>query len=384
MLTRRAPPSTPASRSTTAWSSSGRHHQRLPALAERWEIAADGKSFTFHLRKGVKFQSNKNFKPTRDFNADDVLFSFERQWKDANPYHKVSGGGYDYFNDMGINKLLSSIEKVDDYTVRFTLTAPKAPFLADLAMDFATIQSEEYADALLKEGTPELIDQEPIGTGPFEFVAVPEGCDHPLQGVPRLLGTEAEDRRPGLLDHHGPDGALAKLRANECQVMAFPNPADLAAIKADPALQLHAAAGPQHRLLAFNDQKPPFATSGCGRAINMAIDKEAILKAVYQGAGQPAKNLDPADHVVLQRPGPGLPVRSREGEGAAGEGRLPQRLRDRPLVHAGAAAVQSRTRKRMAELMQADLAKVGVKAKLVTYEWGEYRKRCRPASTRSA
>ena len=113
-----------------------------PALAERWEIAPDGKTFTFHLRHGVKWQSNKNFKPTRDFNADDVLFSFERQWKDANPYHKVSGGGYDYFNDMSFNKLLVSIEAVSPDTMRFTLAEPQAPFLSDLAMDFASIQSK--------------------------------------------------------------------------------------------------------------------------------------------------------------------------------------------------------------------------------------------------
>jgi dipeptide transport system substrate-binding protein len=141
-----------------------------PALAERWDIEEDGKSFTFHLRHGVKWQSNKTFKPTRDFSVDDVMFSFERQWKDANPYHKVSGGGYDYFNDMSFPKLLASIDVIDADTVRFNLTAPQAPFLADLAMDFASIQSKEYADTLLKQGKPELLDQEPIGTGPFELV----------------------------------------------------------------------------------------------------------------------------------------------------------------------------------------------------------------------
>ena len=64
-----------------------------PGLAESWDISEDGKVYTFHLRRNVKWQSNKNFKPTRDFNADDVLFSFERQWKESNSYHKVSGGG---------------------------------------------------------------------------------------------------------------------------------------------------------------------------------------------------------------------------------------------------------------------------------------------------
>ena len=85
----------------------------------------------------MKWHSNADFKPTRDFNADDVLFSFDRQWKDDNPFHKVSGGAYDYFNDMNLPKLLKSIDKVDDYTVKITLNEPNAPFLADLAMDFA-------------------------------------------------------------------------------------------------------------------------------------------------------------------------------------------------------------------------------------------------------
>src|SRR6185295_4082028 len=115
----------------------------MPGFAESWEISPDGLTYTFHLRKGAKVHSNKTFKPTRDLNADDVVFSFERQWKDASPFHKVSGAGYDYFNDMSFNKLLASIDVLAPDTVRFTLTAPQAPFMADLAMDFATIQSKE-------------------------------------------------------------------------------------------------------------------------------------------------------------------------------------------------------------------------------------------------
>ena len=51
----------------------------VPGLAESWDISDGGKTITFHLRKGVKFHSLKDFKPTRDFNADDVLWSFDRQ-----------------------------------------------------------------------------------------------------------------------------------------------------------------------------------------------------------------------------------------------------------------------------------------------------------------
>ena len=61
-----------------------------PALAEKWDVSPDGLTYTLHLRKNVKWHTNKNFKPTRDFNADDVLFMFERQWKEANPYYTLT------------------------------------------------------------------------------------------------------------------------------------------------------------------------------------------------------------------------------------------------------------------------------------------------------
>ena len=122
-----------------------------PGLAESWTVSPD-------------------VKPTRDFNADDVLFSFDRQWKADHPYAKISGGKYDYFNDMDMPKLLEAIEKVDDYTVRMKLKEPNATMLANLAMDFASIASAEYADFLAKQNKKEQFDQAPVGTGPFSFV----------------------------------------------------------------------------------------------------------------------------------------------------------------------------------------------------------------------
>src|SRR5207245_7145271 len=71
---------------------------------------------------------------------------------------------------MGFPGLIKSVEKVDDYTVRFNLGEAEAPFLADMAMDFASIISKEYADVLQKAGTLEKFDQEPVGTGPFYLV----------------------------------------------------------------------------------------------------------------------------------------------------------------------------------------------------------------------
>lgn len=125
----------------------------VPSLATDWTISPDGKTYTFTLRQGVKFNSNKFFKPTRDFNADDVVFSVLRQKDAAHPYHKISQGSYEYFNDVGLDKLIKEVKKVDDYHVQFILNEPNAAFLADWGMDFASILSAEYADVMLKKGT---------------------------------------------------------------------------------------------------------------------------------------------------------------------------------------------------------------------------------------
>ena len=303
-----------------------------------------------------------------------MLFSFERQWKDSNPFHKVSGGGYDYFNDMSFNKLLASIEVLDADTVRFTLTAPQAPFLADLAMDFASIQSKEYADALLKQGKPELIDQEPIGTGPFELVQYQRDSTIRYRPFDGYWGPKPKLDTLVFSINKDPAVRLAKLRANECQVMAFPNLADLPAIKADPALQLMQQPGLNIGYLAFNNQKTPFTDKRVRIAINMAIDKKAILQAVYQGAGQPAKNLIPPTMWSYNDQIQDFPYDPAQAKKLLAEAGFPNGFE----TDIWAMPVQrpyNPDARRIAELMQADLAKVGIKAKVVSYEWGEYRKR---------
>ena len=345
-----------------------------PGLAESWDVSADGLTFTFHLRHNGKWQSNKNFKPTRGFTANDVIFSFERQWKDSNPYHKVSGGGYDYFADMSMPELLSSIDKVDDYTVRFVLKKPQAPFLANLAMDFATIQSAEYADVLMKMGKPELIDQEPIGTGPYEFVQYVRDATIRFKAFAGYWGNAPKIDTLVYSINKDPAVRLAKLRANECQISFGPLPADLPSIKADKNLALISQSGLNIGYLAFNNLKEPFTNQKVRLAINMAIDKKAILDAVYQGAGQPAKNLIPPtlwayDNDVQDYPYDSAKAKQLLAEAGLGGG-FETDLWAMPVQRP-----YNPNARRIGELMQADLAKVGIKTKIVSYEWGEYRKR---------
>jgi dipeptide transport system substrate-binding protein len=344
-------------------------------LAEKWETSEDGKQLTFHLRKGVKWHAGVNgFTPTRDFNADDVLWSFNRMWKPDHPYAKVSGGKYDYFNDMDMPKLLKSIEKKDDYTVVFTLTVPNAPMLANLAMDFATIQSAEYADFLMKKGTPEQFDQIPVGTGPFQFVAYQKDSVIRFKANPSYYGG-----KPAIDDlvyaiTPDPTSRLAKLKTGECTFDPFPRPQDIEEIKKDKNLTLTQQSGLNIASWAFNNRKPPFDKKEVRQAFNMAIDKAAIIRDVYNGAGQAAVNFIPPtiwSYNDQVKDYPYDPKRAAEMLKAAG---VTTPL-DIDLWYIPVQRPYNPNAKRIGEMMQADLAKIGVNAKLVTYEWGEYRKR---------
>ena len=100
-----------------------------PAWPRATTVSDDGLQYTFKLRPGVKFQTTEFFTPTRDLNADDVIFSFDRQWKADNPWNKyVEGASWEYFAGMGMPDLLQSIEKVDDLTVKFTLKTKSSAF----------------------------------------------------------------------------------------------------------------------------------------------------------------------------------------------------------------------------------------------------------------
>jgi dipeptide transport system substrate-binding protein len=347
----------------------------VSGLAEKWAVSADGKTITFNLRKGVKFHSGVNgFKPSRDFNADDVLFSFNRQWKADHPYAKVSGGAYDYFNDMDMPTLLESIEKTDDYTVVFKLKEPNAPIMANLAMDFATIQSAEYADFMLKAGKPEQFDQIPVGTGPFQFVAYQKDAVIRYKAFDAYWGGKAKFDDLVYTITTDATARYAKLKKNECQIMIAPRPADLEEIGKDPALTLLSQPGLNIAYWAFNTQKAPFDKKEVRQAFSMAIDKAAIIKDVYLGAGQAAKNIIPPtiwSYNDAVKDYAYDPEKAKATLAAAGV-KTPL---DIDLWWMPVQRPYNPNAKRIAEMMQADLAKIGVNAKLVSYEWGEYRKR---------
>ena len=345
----------------------------IPGVAEKWEISADGKEYTFHLRKGVKFHTTKTFTPTRELNADDVIFSFMRQIDKNHPFYKVSGGTYEYSDGMEMPTLVKEIVKVDDSTVKFVLTRPEAPMLANLAMDFASIQSKEYADKMMAAGTPEVIDQEPVGTGPFQFVAYQKDAVIRYKANPDYwMGKAPID---DLVFAITPDASVRyqKLKAGECHVMPYPNPADLAAMAKDPDINLMQQEGLNVGYLAYNTLMKPYDNPKVRKALNMAINKQAIIDAVYQGAGKAAKNpLPPTiwsynDAVVDDPYDPDAAKKMLEEAGVKG---LKAKVWAMPVQRP-----YNPNARRMAELIQADWAKIGVELEIVSFEWAEYLKR---------
>ncbi len=346
----------------------------VPALAESWTVSKDGLEYVFHLRKGVKWQNTKYFQPTRDFNADDVLFMIERQWKEDNPYFKVTSPNHSYFNDMGMPKLLKAVEKVDAYTVKFTLNKAEAPFLADLAMQWAGIQSKEYADAMLKAGTPEKIDQEPVGTGPFALVQYQKDAIVRFKAHPSYWAGKA--KIDDLIFSITPDASVrwAKVQKAECHVMPYPNPADLDSIRKDAQVQVLEQAGLNVGYLAYNTTKKPFDDVRVRKAINMAIDKAAIISAVYLGTAVAAVNPIPPSMWAYNKAIKDDAFNPAEAKKLLAAAGYPNGF----ITDLWAMPVQrpyNPNAKRIAELMQADLAKIGVTAEIKSFEWGEYRKR---------
>ena len=354
-----------------------------PGLATSWDISPDNLTYTFHLRDGVKFHTTPYFKPTRDFNADDVLFTFNRMLDKDMPFRKAYPTEFPYFTDMGMDKNIAKVEKIDDKTVKFTLNSVDAAFIQNMAMHFASIQSAEYADKLLKEGKPADINQKPIGTGPFVFKSYQKDSNIRYTGNKDYW--KPEDVKIDNLIFAittDPSVRIQKLKKNECQVTIYPRPADLAALKADKALQMPDKPGFNVGYIAYNvmdkvkgsNEPNPMAQLKVRQALDMAVNKQQIIDSVYQGAGQLAVNGMPPTQWSYDdtiKDAPYNPEKAKELLKEAG-------IKPGTEITLWAMPVQrpyNPNAKLMAEMLQSDWDKIGIKAKIVTYEWGEYIKR---------
>jgi len=349
----------------------------VPSAAAAWEVSDDGLAYTFRLRRNVAFHTTAKFRPTRPMNADDVLFSFLRMHDPAHPFHKMTSGRvYVYYENKNLRNIIDRIEKVDEHTVRFRLKQPDAAFLAHLAAPFAVVMSAEYAQRMAAAGMPAAIDTDPVGTGPFQLVSYQKDAALRYKAFPAYWGGRA--KIDNLVFAITPDASVryAKVKKGECHLMALPKPADVQAMRNDPALAIASVDGGNVGYIGFNVEKKPFDNKLVRQALNLATDKARILKTVYQQDGRIAKNpLPPMMWGYNDKlPGYGYdPAKAKELLAKAGypdgfEVELWFLPVSRPYNPDG---------KRIGEMIQDDWAKVGVKVKLVSFEWGEYLKRMR-------
>ena len=345
-----------------------------PALAESWEVSDDGLEYTFHLRKGVKFHSTEFFTPTRDMNADDVVFSFTRQLSKEHDWNQYTAGtAWEYFNGMSMPDLITSIDKVDDQTIKFKLTRPEAPMIANLGMDFASILSKEYADQLAASDSKEDLNQKPIGTGPFKFQAYQKDAVIRYQAHEEYWAGKAMIDTLIFAITTEPAVRHQKLKAGECHFNPYPQPADLKAIGEDAELTLMQQEGLNVGYLAYNTKVAPFDNVNVRKALNMAMNKQAILDAVFQGAGKAAKNPIPPtiwSYNDAVEDDPYDPAAAKKMLEEAGVTDLSMKVWAMPVQRP-----YNPDARRMAEVIQADFKEVGVSVEIVSYEWGEYLKR---------
>lgn len=238
-----------------------------PALATGWDTSDDGKVWTFHLRQGVKFHDGSNF------TADDVVFSVQRQM----PGNKYYSEDMPYASFTFDPNIIDKVEKVDDYTVKFTLKTPYAPFLRNLAMGLAApiISKAAY------EKDPKGFGEHPIGTGPFKFVKwdkeqsiVLERNDQYWDGVPLV------DKVVFKVTKNNSSRA-DELIKGDVDMMDGVDPVDVPRLKSDPNVQLLSAPGMNINYIAFRVDKGPLANAKVRQALTMAFNKDEAVKALY-------------------------------------------------------------------------------------------------------
>ncbi|MEE1921535.1 ABC transporter substrate-binding protein [Pseudomonas sp. 148P] len=348
----------------------------VPSLADSWTVSDDGLVYTFKLHPDVKFHTTPYFKPSRALNADDVLFSFQRMLYPAHSWHKIAQSGFPHAQSLQLPELIKQIDAPDPLSVRFTLSHPDATFLATLSMGFASIYPAEYADQLLKAGTPEKLNSQPVGTGPFVFNRFQKDAVIRYRANPDYFnGKPAVDP---LIFAITPDAnvRLQKLRRNECQIALSPKPLDIAAASEDSSLKVEKTEAFMTAFLAINSQHPPLDKPEVRQAINLAFDKDNYLKAVFEGTAVPANGPFPPNTWSYDKSLPGYPTDLAKAQELLKKAGLPEGFSTTIWTRPSGSLLNPNP-SLGAQLLQADLAKVGIKAEIRVIEWGELIRRAK-------
>ena len=284
-----------------------------PILAQSYSISPDGKIITIYLRKGIKFHHTDWFKPTRDFNADDVVFSLNRvlgyetylptleqsavDYK--NPQYRIfheqaKKVRFPYFESIKLNQKIESVKALNPHTVQITLFKPDASILSHLASQYAIIFSQEYSVQLNAYDNLVQLDLLPVGTGPYkvknyfrnQYVRLEKNEDYWKKDakIKNIIIDLSTDRT----------GRLVKFFNGECQIASYPEVSQLGLLKEnDKRYYVKSAEGMNLAYLAFNFQNAVIQDEQVRRAIAQAINRQRIIKTIYHNTATVANNIIP-------------------------------------------------------------------------------------------
>jgi len=331
-----------------------------PDLATSWSVSPDGLIWTFKLRQGVTFQDGT------PWNADAAKFNFDRWADEKNPYHLVQGYDYTYWKGF-LADSFGEARVVDPYTLQLMLKQPNGPLLQNLAIIAFGFNSPT---AIKLYGARDL-GQHPVGTGPYRLTEWVRD-DHVTLDANRAYFRKGLPKTPRLIMRAIKDNSarLLALKAGEISAMENPNTDDVKVVQSDPSFKLGYRPPFNTGWFRFNMNNPLFKDKRVREAITMAINRRAIVQALYGEFGQVADQHMPP--LLWGRanvkPIPYDPQRARQLLAEAGYGvDLAFDLWYLPF-----ARPYFPQPKEIATAVASDLSKVGIKVNLMTEDVAAY------------
>lgn len=329
----------------------------VPKLATEWTTSEDGKVWTFQLRENVKFHDGT------DFNADAVVYNFQRMLDENHPQHH---GDFSIFNRT-IKNILKEVKAVDTHIVEFTLTDPNSTFLPNLGITTFGMISPT---ALNQYG--EKITEHPTGTGPFTFDSWQENDSLTLLKNEDYWNAELP-KLDKVIFKVIPDNSarLTALKNNEIDLMEGLNQTDLPAIESDNQLQLFKRPSANLGYLTMNLEKPPFDNVKVRQAISHAIDKQGIIDAFYGPVASTAKNMMPPVIWGYNDDIEDYEFDLEKAKNLLAEAGYPNGFETEIWVMSTDRVYLPQPQK-VAEAIKANLEKIDINVKIVTFEWATY------------
>ncbi len=340
-----------------------------PGLAESWTVSPDGKVYAFKLRRGVAFHDGT------PMNAHTVAEDVDRAINPQNPCYVLARKGVDTYDDFTFGTVkdgsVVKMDVVDDYTLRFTLPKPNAPFLSSLAMIWQGIVSP----AATKQYNCDA-GQHPVGTGPFKFVEAVRNDHITVEANPSYWGGRPKVDR--IIFQVVPESAtrMLKLERNEVQILADVPPSDYARVTGNSALKLYSQAGLTILYVAMTTNVAPFTDKRVRQAMNYAVDKDAINKGLYGGATTASQGMPPVLWGYNKAVTP-YPYDVEKARALLKEAGFPNGFSTEMMVYANPRGYNPVGGAKLGEAVQGYLAKVGITIKITQYEWGAYLDRFR-------